>query len=83
MRGRLRARFLVELALSFIAFAAVGAAVLVPDWIELILGVDPDQGSGAFEWALGLVALGAIALALAARADWRRLRSLEAGRAEG
>ncbi len=44
------------------------------EWIELLFGVDPDQGSGALEWLLvGVLALLAVGLLAFARAEDRRL----------
>jgi hypothetical protein len=36
-----------------LAGATVGTAI-VPDWLEVVFGVDPDAGSGALEWAVVL-----------------------------
>ena len=62
-----------------IAIAATGVFVLtllVPDWIELAFGVDPDRHSGSLEWA---IALGPLAVAVAAGAlaglEWLRARA--------
>jgi hypothetical protein len=73
----LRSRFWLELCVG------VGCAVLAvltvfwPQWIEEVLGVDPDAGSGALEWAIVVVlAVSAIALPLRARVHWLRLREL-------
>lgn len=59
--------------------AAVSAAVLAmltaawPDWIELVLGVDPDRHSGRAEWIVvaALAGISATSALLAGRA-WRR-----------
>jgi hypothetical protein len=41
------------------------------DWIELIFGVDPDNGSGAAEWlVVGLLLSAAVSFAIAARFEW-------------
>jgi apolipoprotein N-acyltransferase len=62
--------------------AAVSAFLLVltlvwRDWIEEIFGVDPDQHSGALEWAVVAVAVCATLLfSLLARGEWRRARAL-------
>lgn len=51
------------------------------DWIELVLGVDPDRGSGLLEWALTAVtAFGAIAFAATARRERRAGGSERRGR---
>jgi hypothetical protein len=68
-------RFRFEAA---VAAACAGLAVLttlVPEWIEVVTGLDPDAGSGALEWAvvLGSAAL-ALGAALAAHLEWRRWR---------
>ena len=38
---------------------------VVPDWIEVVFGVEPDGGSGSLEWAIVAI-LGVLALLLAA-----------------
>jgi hypothetical protein len=38
-----------------LALAAVVLAAVTPvwhDWIEILLGVDPDEGSGTVEWTI-------------------------------
>jgi hypothetical protein len=74
--GRTR-KFWIE---SWIAVASgvLGVVTLIrKDWIELVFGVDPDQGSGALEWAIvaGLLALSLVSAALA-RLEWRRVSTL-------
>ncbi len=49
--------------------------VVIPSWIELLFGVDPDHGSGALEWGVVLLALLAWAtLSVLAKREWRRYR---------
>ena len=67
-----------------VAAACAALAVLtafVPDWIELTLGLSPDDGSGEFEWGVVLAfAAAAVAAAWWARRDWRRwVRATAAG----
>ncbi|PWJ05356.1 ABC transporter permease [Streptomyces sp. NWU49] len=48
-----------------------------PDWIEAVFGVDPDQRSGALEWAIVAVALCAtLTFSLLARSEYRGARAL-------
>jgi hypothetical protein len=47
-----RRRFWIEVSASVIAFVLGLITWLWPDWIELLFHVDPDQGSGALEWAI-------------------------------
>ena len=72
---KLRQLFHVEVALAIVFACACFVTFLWPDWIELVFGPDPDQGSGAAEWgiasALGLLA---VLCCLLARVEWRRVR---------
>lgn len=71
-----RTRLWIEISLAAV-FAVLFVVTLVwPDWIELTLKVDPDEGDGSLErWILiGTGALTVIAL-LCAGVDWRRLRA--------
>jgi hypothetical protein len=72
-KRELRARFWVETAAATAA-VVLGAVTLVwKEWIEVVFDVDPDQGSGALEWAIVAVfAIVALALFFAARQEWRR-----------
>jgi len=56
-----------------LAVAAMLTAIW-PNWIELAFRVDPDYGSGAFEWGLvgTFAALSVVALLLARRASRER-----------
>ncbi|MET7699604.1 MULTISPECIES: ABC transporter permease [unclassified Streptomyces] len=74
LRGRIEA----------VAAAVCGLLFLVtliwPDWIEEVFGVDPDQHSGALEWAIVAVALLAtVTFSLLARGEYRRARTLSTG----
>lgn len=50
--------------------------LIEPRWIEAVVGLDPDGGTGAFEWLLvAALAASAIALARAAHRSHMRRRS--------
>jgi hypothetical protein len=43
------------------------------EWIELLTGLDPDNGSGSAEWMIVAVsATAAISFAVLSRHEWRR-----------
>ena len=69
----LRRRFWVEILLGGFTGVLAVVTLLWRDWIEIILGVDPDSGSGSIEW-LVVAALAVITLCLffSARIEWRR-----------
>ena len=74
---KVRRRFFTEAGLV-VAFAfAFLITFLRPDWIELVFGADPDQGSGETEWGIAAI-LGLITIVCAAlaRIEWRRARRL-------
>jgi hypothetical protein len=46
--------------------------MVLPRWIELMFGVDPDHGSGVVESGVVVIALlGSATLTLLARYEWR------------
>jgi hypothetical protein len=68
-----RTRFWIEAALAAASAALLIVTLLVPDWIEEVFKIDPDEGSGALEWAIvGLFAAATIAASVLARLEWRR-----------
>ncbi|MGZ4411766.1 MAG: ABC transporter permease [Gaiellaceae bacterium] len=49
------------------------ATLLRPDWIEIVLRVDPDHGSGSLEWLIvAVTAVAAITCSMLATIEWRR-----------
>ena len=72
-RAALRRRFWVEcVAFAVASFLAV-LILALPDWIEVVFGVDPDAHSGELELVITLGAAAvALALGLVAGAEWRR-----------
>jgi hypothetical protein len=83
MQRRLRRRFWLESVLG----SATGCLTVVTlswhNWIEDILGTDPDQGNGSAEWlVVAALVIATIILTIVARLEWRRARlpSHEGGR---
>lgn len=68
-----RKRFWLESLCGLLGAVLFGATLVTREWIELIFGLDPDQGSGAFELAItfGLLAV-SIVSGLLAVLEWRR-----------
>jgi hypothetical protein len=70
-------RWHLEYGLSGVfVFLAVLTAV-VPDWIEVVFGVEPDAGSGALEWAIvGMFGVLAAIAAAFGRRDYKAAHRL-------
>jgi hypothetical protein len=69
-------RFWVEAGLAALCALLAILTLFTRDWIEALTGFDPDNHNGSFEWMIvAVLALVCILLSIAARADWRRLRS--------
>ena len=76
MTSNLRVRFWVEAGLAALCALLAILTLFTRDWIEALTGFDPDNHNGLFEWMIVVaLALVCILLSIAARADWRRLRS--------
>jgi hypothetical protein len=75
LRRTVRWRFWMEAGLSTLSVGLVVLTLVVPDWIEAIFGIDPDQHSGSVEWAIvgSLLVAALVAGGLAGR-EWRRPR---------
>lgn len=73
MRRWPRRRFWVEAAVGVLSTFLFVLTMFIPDWIEALFGVDPDQRSGSLEWviAAGLVVM-TLVWGLLARREWRR-----------
>ena len=69
-------RLCIEIAVSLLSATLALLTLVWPDWLELLLHVDPDGGNGTVEWAIvGLFAVVALVGSALARLEWRRLRS--------
>lgn len=77
MERRLRIQVWVETALAVIGVGLALLSMIWPQWIEGIIGVEPDGGSGELEWviAAGFLVAGFV-FGLLARRGQRRLRRL-------
>lgn len=70
-----RSRFWGECALALISGNLAVLTLLWPNWIELVLGVEPDGGDGSLERVLVGLCVGAtVAFSALARTEWRRAR---------
>jgi hypothetical protein len=68
-------RFWVEAGLGSISGILFVATLTWPDWLELVLHVDPDGGNGAVEWAvLAVFAVVCVICLFLARAEWLSAR---------
>jgi hypothetical protein len=74
MRQRPRRRFWIEAGLSTLSGILFVVTLIVPDWIEAVVRVDPDQHSGSLEWVIvAVLAVTTVMSNLLARREWRRL----------
>ena len=72
LRGRLSARFWVELGLALASTVFALLTLAWKDWIEIVFKVDPDHHSGSLEWVIVAVAVAVTVITLAAaRIEWR------------
>lgn len=74
-RTGLGVRFWIEAGLALAAIALAIVTMIWREWIEIVFGIDPDEGSGSLELAIvvGLLAVSIASIVLAGR-DWRRSR---------
>jgi hypothetical protein len=72
----LRHRFWLELAAAGVAFVMIILTAVIPNWIELFFGLDPDAGSGGMEWLITAAPVGLfLGFGLLARVEFRRARN--------
>lgn len=70
-------RFWFEVIGACVTLILLVLSLISKEWIEIVFGVDPDNGSGSLEVALPLVcALATLLLGVLANRDWRRSRQL-------
>jgi hypothetical protein len=76
MTPNIRMRFWVEAGLAALCGFLAILTLFTPDWVEALTGFDPDNHNGSFEWVIvAALSLVCILFSIAARADWRHLKS--------
>jgi hypothetical protein len=78
----LRARWVVwlEAVLCLASLILAIGTLVVHDWMEVILGIETDGGNGANEALVTILMVAAtVAFGLAARLEWGRSRTSQAG----
>jgi hypothetical protein len=82
MKSRLRRRFWAEAPLSVLTAVVLVVTLVQRDWIESLLGIDPDQHSGALEWLIfGVLLVATLTLGSLASYELRRGSRSTAGTA--
>ena len=75
MKIALRWRFWLETAMAIVTSLVFVFTLVQRDWIEIVFGVDPDQGNATLEWMIvGALLLVTITLFILASYEWRRAR---------
>lgn len=70
--GRPRWRLRVTAGCAVLSWVLFAVNLAVPNWIEVVFGVDPDHGNGSLEWAIvGVLFVVAVTLSGVTRREWR------------
>lgn len=76
MRKALRGRFWLEAVLAIVTGILFVVTLVWHNWAEIIFNIDPDQGSGLFEWiVVGVLLVVTIVLIVLARFEWRKAQA--------
>jgi len=76
MGKALRQRFWHETGMGIVTGILFMITLVWHDWIEIVFGVDLDQGSGLLEWLIvGVLLVVTITLLLLDSYEWRRSRA--------
>ena len=54
LQHRLPIGFFVRVVLGLVSATLLALTLIAPDWIELLFGIAPDEGSGASEWGFSI-----------------------------
>jgi hypothetical protein len=78
MKNALGFRFWLEMGMGSCTAVLLLVTLVWKDWIEIVFGLDPDNGSGSMEWFIaGVLLVAAITLFVLARHEWRRTQKEE------
>ncbi len=67
-----RKRFWIETVAATVGLVLTVLTLVLPSWLEVVFGLDPDHGSGSAEWILvGVAAAVAVIASIAARQELR------------
>lgn len=76
MRNALRWCFWPEMGLAIVTSILFVFTLVQRDWIEMVFGLDPDQGNGSLEWLIvGALLVVSITLFTLAGYELRRART--------
>jgi hypothetical protein len=70
MTRNVRRRFWPEVLFTITGFGALTLALGSRNWIEQLVGIDPDRGSGTLEWAIAFCF--ALLIAILIHPEYRR-----------
>lgn len=74
-KSKVRLRFWIESALTAVTGLLALLTAIWPHWLE-VFGIAPDYQSGSTEWQIvGVLFIGFLAFAIAARVEWRKAAS--------
>ena len=75
-RQQSRRLFLAEIGLATATGLLAIVTLISREWIEIVFGVDPDQGSGSLEWLIVIaLAVATVVFGVLARNEWRKPRA--------